>query len=60
MEILRTKYKVRHDWLHKDPPRKLHQFVKSRVEEAISGDEEPSAAETSLKLAKGKMKTVSC
>ena len=22
MEILRTKYKVRHDWLHKDPPRK--------------------------------------
>ena len=30
------------------------------VEEAISGDEEPSAVGTSLRLAKGKMKTVSC
>ena len=30
------------------------------VEEAISGDEEPSAAGTSLRLAKGWMKTVSC
>ena len=30
------------------------------VEEAISGDEEPLAVETSLRLAKGKMKTVSC
>ena len=30
------------------------------VEKAISGDEEPSAAGTSLRLAKWKMKTVSC
>ena len=39
--------------------KKFQTLIRKR-EEAISGDEEPSAAGTSLRLAKGRKKTVSC